>query len=233
MKDYEHILRQGAIHLNIDLQENQMSQLLHYCLELHKWNRKINLIAKNTPIGESLEKHFLDSLTLLPIINQYGSNNTSLLDIGAGAGFPGLVLKIANPRLNIILLEPRQKRAAFLRHIIRMLQLKDVDVLNGRIEDEKLLPSNCFFSFITSRALTEPAVFIKMILRLLKPGSYVVFMQSKTRVQQWFNDHLKKEFELIESKTLQLPFSKSTRRITLIQYLPSQSEITTFSSGAD
>ncbi len=106
-----------------------------YFNELKKWGRKVNLIAKSSSDQQIVENHFIDSLTILPLL--VGAN-THLLDIGTGAGFPALVCKAAYPELAITLVEPRLKRVSFLGHITRTLGLQEVKILSCRVEDEQL-----------------------------------------------------------------------------------------------
>nr|MBF0221057.1 class I SAM-dependent methyltransferase [Desulfobulbaceae bacterium] len=109
-------LRKGLAQLDIELPSPAIcEQLYQYFAELLKWSPKVNLVAKG-PELELLETHFIDSLTLVPILKKYlhDDNSHNLLDIGSGAGFPGLVLKITFPDLPVTLVEPRQKRTVFL-----------------------------------------------------------------------------------------------------------------------
>src|SRR6266436_8785360 len=108
-----------------------VEQFLRYRQELLDWNTRINLTAITDP-EEVLLKHFLDSLSLLLV---YDRAETRLLDIGTGAGFPGLPLKIVRPQWQVVLLEATGKKVAFLQHIIEALQLKDVVALHGRAEE--------------------------------------------------------------------------------------------------
>src|SRR5581483_3715969 len=104
---------------------------LRYRQELLDWNTRINLTAITDP-EEVLLKHFLDSLSLLTV---YDRSHTRLLDIGSGAGFPGLPLKIVRPEWHVTLLEATGKKTVFLRHIVEMLQLSNVEIIHGRAED--------------------------------------------------------------------------------------------------
>ena len=173
--DFREQLYQGCNSLGIALDAAAVERLFVYFTELLRWSRKINLIAKGTPDVEILEKHFLDSLTLLPLLAT--SEEPHLLDVGTGAGFPGLVCKAVRPELTVTLLEPRLKRVSFLRHIIRTLNLSGVSVLAGRVEDEILLPANPVFTHITSRAVTDIAEFLRMVSRLCDQGTTVICMK--------------------------------------------------------
>jgi len=128
------ILADGLARMGIVLAHEAVDRLARYFQELKKWNSTYNLVGK-APDQDLIEKHFLDSLTLLPLMQEWGCPSP-LLDIGTGAGFPGLVLKAALPELQVTLLEPRQKRVAFLKHIVRTLGLRGVTILAARLEPE-------------------------------------------------------------------------------------------------
>jgi 16S rRNA (guanine527-N7)-methyltransferase len=113
------------------LDEHFLEPFLLYQQELLEWNTRFNLTAITEP-GEIQSKHFLDSLALL---TAYDQPSASLLDIGSGAGFPGLALKIVRPRWRVTLLEATNKKVTFLQHIVDTLQLSDVAVIHGRAEE--------------------------------------------------------------------------------------------------
>lgn len=170
---FQEELARGLSALDIAIDGQGLKALACYHAELKRWSGKMNLIAKNTPDEQILESHFLDSLTLLPLLPA----GAHLLDIGTGAGFPGLVCKAADPTLRLTLVEPRQKRVSFLRHIVRTLRLEHVEIVNGRIEDDLLLPSDTPFTHITSRAVSDIAGFFAMAERFFRPGLKMICMK--------------------------------------------------------
>lgn len=209
--DFREQLLQGCSLLEIALDAEAVERLFLYFTELTRWNRKINLIAKGTPEAEILENHFLDSLTLLPLLDGPGLH---LLDVGSGAGLPGLVCKAARPELTVTLLEPRLKRVSFLRHIIRTLKLSGVEVLAGRVEDEILLPSMPVFTHITSRAVTDIGEFLRLVSRLCGEGTTVICMKGpKWQEELQTMQQLSPAISLHHVSTLerQLPFSHARR----------------------
>src|SRR5215467_3908688 len=117
---------EGLHQLGLELNEQELEQFLRYRQELLEWNTRINLTAISDP-EEVLLKHFLDSLSLLLV---YDRPAARLLDIGAGAGFPGLPLKIVRPQWQVLLLEATGKKVTFMRHVIEILQLRDVIALH-------------------------------------------------------------------------------------------------------
>lgn len=202
----------GLERLGLSISADAAAHLLLYCQELQKWSRKINLIARDTPAAEIVEKHFLDSLTLLPLLNRYDGAGASLLDVGSGAGFPGLVLAAALPELRVTLLEPRQKRTAFLRHVGRTLGLTNVQVWEERLEPGESTAAD--FTFITSRAVAAPADFLPMLEQAAGPETLVILMQAAAGRQflaacpQW---------EFVDSLQCNLPFSGHPRSLTVVR----------------
>jgi len=151
-------LQEGIELLGIQTHKNTVDQLLSFSNLVIKWNKTHNLTSITEP-EEFVVKHLLDSFSLLPYIeikkNNHRNETTDkkpvrLLDIGSGAGFPGLVLAIANNQFSLFSIDSNQKRIAFQNHIIRELDLKHVETAHVRVEDlrEK-------FSMITSRAFAS------------------------------------------------------------------------------
>ena len=148
------LLERGARALNLDLASKQIDQFLAYLDLLLKWNRKMNLTALRTP-AEIISRHFLDSLLLLPHLPQ----NARLLDIGSGAGFPGLPLKIARPGLTIDLVEATAKKASFLKEAVRRLGLSGMNVIPVFLGKEPVaLPPEVSWDFFVSRGVKLEAV---------------------------------------------------------------------------
>jgi 16S rRNA (guanine527-N7)-methyltransferase len=117
--------------LGIELGDTQLAQFDVYKNELLQWNTKTNLISE-TSSQEIITRHFLDSLTAMQFIRK---PRARIIDIGCGAGFPGLPLKIALPSLELYLLETNRKKVSFLKHIIRLLNLSEAFVLHDRVEN--------------------------------------------------------------------------------------------------
>jgi 16S rRNA (guanine527-N7)-methyltransferase len=131
----------GAGKLGIRLNSRQVEQFDLYYQELIDWNKKINLTAI-TDCSSVQVKHFLDSLTITLALpeEEAARPDFKIVDIGTGAGFPGVPLKILFPQPKLVLIEPTTKKTAFLHHIIRKLELENVEVLNTRAEEAAHLP---------------------------------------------------------------------------------------------
>lgn len=172
--DFKIELAAGAKSLGLDVPDAAYTVLETYFSLLKKWNKKVNIIAKSTPDSEIVEKHFLDSLTLLPFLQREGAH---LLDIGTGGGFPGLICKAAlGESFGVTLVEPRLKRVSFLRHIVRSLGLTHVDIRANRLEDEPGLTGKSF-SHITCRAVTEIGPFVEMVSGFAATGAQLICMK--------------------------------------------------------
>jgi 16S rRNA (guanine527-N7)-methyltransferase len=143
---------EGLQQLSLQLSEHQLEQLLRYCQELLDWNTRMNLTAITNP-EEVWLKHFLDSLSVLSI---YDKPQTRLLDIGSGAGFPGLPLKIVRPHWHVTLLEATGKKVTFLQHIIDVLHLTNVVAIHGRAEELAHKPEyRATFDLVIARAVAS------------------------------------------------------------------------------
>lgn len=172
--DFKSELAAGVDALGLDITDPAYGPLEIYFEQLKKWSKKVNLIAKSTSDVEIVEKHFLDSLTLVPFLQSDGAH---LLDIGTGGGFPGLICKAAlGDSLKLTLVEPRLKRVSFLRHVIRTLKLSGVDIYAKRLEEVPELQEGTF-SHITCRAVTEIGPFIEMVSGFSKTRAQLVCMK--------------------------------------------------------
>ncbi len=207
----------GANSLGIRLDETVIDRLCLYFAELLKWNSKMNLVAKASD-RQIIETHFLDSLTLLPLLDGFPVP-PALLDVGSGAGFPGLVLKTARPRLPVTLVEPRAKRVSFLKHMVRTLGLHGISVLATRLEKGicTLAGSPRQFQVITSRAFTDIAQLLELAAPFSPAGGKVICMKGPKageEVETWERQP-HSPYTLSGITTCILPFSKATRKLVI------------------
>ena len=213
------LFHQGLNHLDLTLSEEAIDQLCGYLTELRKWNKRMNLVSA-APLKTLIETHFLDSLTLLPLVKDCPP--PGLMDIGSGAGFPGLVLKIACSDLNVTLVEPRQKRTAFMRHVIRTLGLKNVSVLETRLEkDNNNLADWCNVTpILTSRAFASINLFLELAEPFCAPGGEVICMKGRKaaeEIAEWQKLSVNSPFQLTETIATALPFSDIPRQLLVFK----------------
>ena len=172
--------------LGIDLTEKQISQFMRYYELLVEWNSFMNLTGI-TEFDEVMKKHFIDSLSLIKAL-ELKENALSLIDIGTGAGFPGLPLKIAYPNLKVTLLDSLNKRIKFLDEVITQLGLENIDTVHGRAEDfakpDKLREK---YDICVSRAVANLSTLSEYCLPFVKVGGYFVSYKSE-KISEEAND---------------------------------------------
>lgn len=170
-------LKEDALQFGVELNEKQLSQFLRYYEMLIDWNEKINLTAI-TEFEEVLKKHFLDSISIGRLLIQ--DESVSILDIGTGAGFPGIPIKIAFPDTKVILLDSLNKRVIFLNEVIKELSLDNIMALHGRAEDfAKKEDMREQFDFCVSRAVANLSSLSEFCLPYVKVGGTFISYKSE------------------------------------------------------
>ncbi len=215
MKKYTTNLINSSNELGIKLNKNQINNFEKYMQLLIEWNKKINLTAINTP-EDIVLKHFIDSLTILKYINK----EEKVIDVGTGAGFPGLPLKIAIPELAVYLADSLNKRINFLNIVIDELRLNNIQTIHTRIEDlgqNKLYREK--FDVVTSRAVASFNILLEYMLPLLKIGGKCICMKG-SNIEEINNS--KKALEILGGEIenieeLELPFSDIKRNIIVVK----------------
>lgn len=199
-----------------ELTELQQKQFEKYKDLLLEWNKKINLTAI-TEEDDIILKHFIDSMTILKHIDE----NSSIVDVGTGAGFPGIPIKIANSSINVTLVDSLNKRLIFLEEVIKNLNLEKIKTVHSRAEEfgqnknyrEK-------FDIATSRAVANLSVLVEYLLPLVKVGGKCVCMKGSDIEEEVQNskDAIKTlggQIEKVEEFTL--PASDIKRNIIVIK----------------
>jgi 16S rRNA (guanine527-N7)-methyltransferase len=178
-------LIEGAGKLGIEFNARQVKKFELYYQELIEWNRRVNLTAI-TDYSSMQVKHFLDSLTITLALpeKEIEEPDFNIVDLGTGAGFPGLPLKILFPQPRLVLIEPTTKKTAFLHHIIRKLELENVEVLNSRAEEAAHLPLyRERFALVLSRAVALLPTLVELTLPFCQVGGRFI-AQKKGEIEQ-------------------------------------------------
>ncbi len=173
-------LESGAIKLGLELSPKQLEQFHIYYEELIDWNRRVNLTAI-TDYEEVQIKHFLDSLTVTLALKTAGSESFRLIDIGTGAGLPGIPLKILLPNIKLVLLDATAKKAAFLHHLKHKLGLDNVEIIVGRAED--VAHQNQYrekFDMVLSRAVAPLPTLVELTLPFCAIGGSFIAQKKGT-----------------------------------------------------
>ncbi len=201
--------------INITLTERQILKLEKFYELLVIWNEKINLttILKEEDV---YLKHFYDSLSLIKVIDL--NKELTLLDVGTGAGFPGIVLKIVFPNLKITLLDSMNKRISYLNEIIKELDLKDIDTVCSRAEDYAL-KNREKYDIVVCRAVAHLEILVEITLPLVKVNGYFIAMKSNANEEILLarKKILALNSKIIEILSFKLPFENSIRTLIKIQ----------------
>ena len=165
---FELPLRQGVAALGLTLSDTQIAQLLGYHALIQKWNKVYNLTAIRDP-AEMLTHHLLDSLAIIaPLMRQTSSASVNMLDVGAGAGLPGVVVVICCPQVSVTCMDAVAKKMAFVRQVATELKLSNLKALHARVET---LTDK--YDVITSRAFATLLDFVTGSRAALKPDTGV------------------------------------------------------------
>ena len=173
--EYFQLMKEASLEVGLDLTENQYNQFIMYMRLLQEWNEKINLTAI-TEDEEVIKKHFIDCIKAFK--SNAVKNAKTIIDVGTGAGFPGLPIAIMNPNVKVTLLDSLNKRINFLDTVIAKLGLKNVITIHSRAEDGARKPEfRENFDVATSRAVANMAVLSEFCLPYVKLNGYFVALK--------------------------------------------------------
>ncbi len=209
-KKPDELLKHGIIELGFTPSKEQINAFLKYLSELKKWNKAYNLTSLEKD-EDIIIKHFLDSLLYLKAIPD---GEIRIADIGSGAGFPGVPIKILRPEIETFLIEPSRKKSAFLNHIIRQLKLKSIEVIEKRIEEIKVgreLPFSV--DAAVTRALFSVKDFLKKASHIVRKGG-ILILNKGPKVKDETKTLKGIEYEIL---TIHLPLSDIQRNIIVVK----------------
>lgn len=211
-------LIKGCSSFGVELTDRQLEQFNSYYELLVEWNKVMNLTAI-TEFEEVLQKHFIDSISIAGSMDM--EKCESIIDIGTGAGFPGLPLKIVYPHIKVVLLDSLNKRIRFLDEIVDNLKLSDIETIHGRAEDiAKKDEYREQFDFVVSRAVANLASLAEYCIPFVKKGGYFVSYKSGSAEEEI--EQAKKAIFVLggEKKNVvkfQLPDSNMERALVIIE----------------
>jgi 16S rRNA (guanine527-N7)-methyltransferase len=203
------LLKEGLSELGLIPAEEQINAFITYLSELKRWNKAYNLtgIKKDEDI---VIKHFLDSLLYLKAMPD---GELRIADVGSGAGFPGIPIKIVRPEIQMYLIEPTGKKGAFLRHVIRQLDLKKTEVIEKTIEEVNLNQELALpVDIAVTRALFDIKEFIKRSSHIVKKGG-IIILNKGPKVTEELNMLKDVKHEIL---TVKLPLSDINRHIVIV-----------------
>ncbi len=201
--NHAQLLRRGAEQLHISLDEAQVDALLKFVNLLQKWNKAYNLSAIKTA-QEIITKHILDSLSVVPYIQ-----GTRIVDVGSGAGLPGIPLACACKDKEFLLLDAKAKKTHFIQQVIIEIELKNVQVVQQNVAQYTPLRE---FDTVISRAFTSGAKLLEMVDHLLLQGKVIIMLGKQTQLQG-----LPENYTLAGVYTAHVPMLHASRHIAVIE----------------
>ncbi len=208
----------GCSEMGIELSEKQVSLFSKYLELIIEWNQKFNLTAITEP-NEIIVQHFLDSISTLKL-NKIGSE-ARILDMGSGAGFPGIPLKIMIPQLRLSLVDSVQKKVGFLNEVIKQLELEDTVAIHARAEDlANIEDQREAYDVVVSRAVAELRVLSEYCLPFLKKDGYFISHKgpgAADEVELAKNAIKLLGGEWLETVEARIPYSDRTHNLIIIK----------------
>lgn len=214
--EFSNRIKEVGNKININISDSESDKFYNFMRLLIEWNEKINLTAITEP-NDIILKHFIDSIT----IEKYIGNNAKLIDVGTGAGFPGIPLGIVRNDLNIMLMDSLNKRINFLDEVIKKIELKNIDTIHSRAEE--LGRNKNFreqFDIATSRAVAPLNILLEYMLPFVKVGGYCICMKGSNIEDEIKNSEkalktLNGKIEKIEY--FELPEINNARNIIIVR----------------
>ena len=221
LKDDENILIDGCQKMGININNEQIRKFSRYLELLVQWNQKINLTSLKTS-QEIIIKNFLDSISCVKVINKYvNKEGISVIDVGAGAGFPGIPIKIICPSIRLSLLEARKKKSIFLKKVTEEMNFQQAKILNGRAEAfGKSADHRERYDVAISRAVAHLNVLSEYCLPLVRVGGLFIAQKGRSYKQETKKSLKTVQVlggELIGAENVRIPFINQERYLLVIK----------------
>ena len=224
IKEFKQIMCENLKEFNLELSELQLEQFYKYMNLLIEWNKVMNLTGITDP-KEIITKHFIDSLTVLEKINK----NSKVIDVGTGAGFPGIPIKIAYPDVEVVLLDSLNKRINFLNVVIEELELKNIKTVHGRAEDfgrDKEYREK--YDIAIARAVAPLNILLEYLMPFVKTSGKCISMKGSN-----IDEEIEKSYkainilggEILSKKEFVIPNTDIKRSIVEIEKIKNTSSI--------
>jgi 16S rRNA (guanine527-N7)-methyltransferase len=213
------VLVTGASELGMELSSQQLQRFEKYMAVLMEWTQRVSLTAVKDAEGIQ-RRHFLESLAILPVLSKHGLSlqDSSLVDVGSGAGVPGIPLKIIEPSLRLTLVEAKQRKAEFLAALLTELDLADVEVVTQRAEEAAHDPQyREQYDYVTAKALAPLRTLLELTLPFARMGGLLIAPKGKeaeaeTRDAATALEALKGAVRAIEP----IPLAQPEQRVVLV-----------------
>lgn len=219
-KKWQQTIKDGGISFGVELNQEQLELFTLHAKELIKWNSKFNITAIVKPFDVAL-KHFIDSIAIAPFV----PNNSKLIDLGSGGGFPGMPLKVVNPLLEVVMVDSAEKKVNFIKYLIGQLGVinpdysKQVKAVHCRAEELAKSPEYANqFDCVISRAFTALDKFTDMALPFLKPNGVILAMKGKLGKDELNSIAIRQDIKT-EIYEYALPFESHKRSVVAIKNL--------------
>nr|WP_320192860.1 16S rRNA (guanine(527)-N(7))-methyltransferase RsmG [uncultured Desulfobacter sp.] len=211
MKEFCHYLEKGANALGLNLSPDQTALLATHAQQLQLWNAKMNLTAIKD-IRLVAYKHFVDALAAA----QFLEGSSRIMDIGSGAGFPAVPMKVICPNLDVTMVDAVRKKVSFLNHVVRTLKLGNIKALHARVED--LARDSAHFQMydtVTARGFADLGKFADLAGPMLAPGGRIYALKGANALEE-ISSELKNKFQ-ITHRSYTLPFVEAQRVVVILQ----------------
>ncbi len=211
MKEFYHCLRDGADALGLNVSPGQVDLMVAHARQLQLWNAKMNLTAI-TDIRLVADKHFVDALAAV----RYLERPARIMDMGSGAGFPAIPMKVICPDLNVTMVDAVRKKVSFLNHVVRTLTLDNISALHARVEDLASDPGHFqLYDGVTARGFANLGKLARLAAPMLAPGGRIYALKGAHALEE-ITPELETQFH-ITCKSYRLPFVHDQRCVLILE----------------